>query len=58
MSPVLEQVPIIMIFTNKINTFCDLTGRDSRIKELLASSAVCSNIPCVTIIPYPTFCQY
>ena len=58
MSPVLEQVPIIMIFTNKINTFCDLTGRDSRIKELLASSAVCSHIPCVTIIPYPTFCQY
>jgi hypothetical protein len=45
MSPVREQVPIIMIFTNKTTTFFNLTSRDSKGKELLPSSAVCSHIP-------------
>jgi NADH:ubiquinone oxidoreductase subunit len=45
MSPVREQVPIIMIFTNKTTTFFNLTSRDSKGKELWPSSAVCSHIP-------------
>jgi hypothetical protein len=45
MSPVIEQVPIIMIYTNKTITFFNVTSRDSKGKELWPSSAVCSHIP-------------